>query len=240
MRSVEFRLGESYYLFAESEKKDCIVDLFCPAHLQSNSLLSVIDSHGRGRALLFKHQEKKFVLRRYHRGGMARRICENHYCWQGLKKTRPWREFELLRQMTEQRLPCPRPYACLVQRQGLRYTGSLITEFIPESQTLAQVLQSRELDSKVWFEIGRTLRIFHDAGVYHADLNAHNVLLDDRDRVFLIDFDRGAIKKDRRGWKYDTLRRLQRSIKKCWMQADLFYFSPASWDDLRDGYIAPK
>ena len=39
----------------------------------------------------------------------------------------------------------------------------------------------------LWIDIGRCIRRFVDAGVHHADLNAHNVLLDSEDRVWLVD-----------------------------------------------------
>ena len=64
-----------------------------------------------------------------------------------------------------------------------------------------------------WAAIGRCLRRFHDFGICHADLNAHNVLLRGRSDVFLIDFDRG--RQRRPGlWRDANLVRLRRSIEK--------------------------
>jgi len=235
---VDFNLEQKFYRFAEGNEQACDTTLFNPESVQSQPGVSVIDTHGRGRVLQFQRNNRDLVLREYRRGGIARHFSQNRYWWPGLLKTRPWREFTLLASMSARGLPCPRPYACYAHRHGMTYTASLITELIPNTQTLAQILQKRELSAAVWYAIGQTLCRFHNAGIYHADLNAHNILLDNDDQIYVIDFDRGSQKKDARGWKFDNLKRLQRSIKKCWMQADLFYFSPASWDDLRDGYLA--
>ena len=40
-----------------------------------------------------------------------------------------------------------------------------------------------------WIAIGRCIRRFHDLGVCHADLNAHNMLLNEDAKVYMIDFD---------------------------------------------------
>ena len=83
-----------------------------------------------------------------------------------------------------------------------------------------------------WIAIGRCLRRFHELGVCHADLNAHNILIGTGaelpaepvppdaplpvpryERVFLIDFDRGTLRKPG-FWKDDNLVRLRRSLEK--------------------------
>jgi 3-deoxy-D-manno-octulosonic acid kinase len=66
----------------------------------------------------------------------------------------------------------------------------------------------------VWSRIGDTLGRFHREGVFHADLNAHNVLLDADEAVWLIDFDRGALRASGTEWKRANLSRLFRSLQK--------------------------
>ena len=69
-------------------------------------------------------------------------------------------------------------------------------------------------DSEAMLErVGATVADFHAAGAYHADLNAHNVLIG-RERIWLIDFDRGELRVPRAGWRHANLARLQRSIHK--------------------------
>ncbi len=59
------------------------------------------------------------------------------------------------------------------------------------------------------------VRRFHDANVFHADLNLMNILVSDQ--VYLIDFDRGKIMPSaaRSGWKESNINRLERSVNKC-------------------------
>ena len=64
-----------------------------------------------------------------------------------------------------------------------------------------------------WHAIGSCVRRFHDAGVCHADLNAHNVLLDADGGVHLVDFDRGSIRAPG-AWRTANLARLERSLAK--------------------------
>ena len=63
-----------------------------------------------------------------------------------------------------------------------------------------------------WVSIGRCIRRFHDLGVCHADLNAHNVLLGE-ETVHLVDFDRCRLRADGL-WRDGNLVRLRRSLEK--------------------------
>ena len=57
-------------------------------------------------------------------------------------------------------------------------------------------------------------RSFHDAGVWHADLNARNILLDADDEIFLVDFDRARFTPGRAVAGGRNLARLKRSLLK--------------------------
>jgi 3-deoxy-D-manno-octulosonic acid kinase len=61
--------------------------------------------------------------------------------------------------------------------------------------------------------VGAEIARFHAHGVYHADLNAHNILLTDAS-VWLIDFDRGELRHPARAWQQANLARLKRSLLK--------------------------
>ena len=54
---------------------------------------------------------------------------------------------------------------------------------------------------------------FHRAGLDHADLNAHNILLDAAGNPWLIDFDRSRRRADG-SWRQSNLDRLARSLAK--------------------------
>jgi 3-deoxy-D-manno-octulosonic acid kinase len=120
------------------------------------------------------------------------------------------------------------------------YTADLITHKIPGGVSLAETLTAGRQGRTVWHKIGSVIRQFHDAGVEHADLNAHNILLTGKE-VFLIDFDNGRMHvPDNRnrihGWRRGNLQRLLRSLNKFGGQRTAFNFSAGDWRFLLDGY----
>jgi 3-deoxy-D-manno-octulosonic acid kinase len=102
--------------------------------------------------------------------------------------------------------------------------------------SLASRLRSAPLALTGWIAIGRCVRRFHDDGIRHADLNAHNVLLDASDAVWLVDFDRGALRHPGY-WCDGNLVRLRRSIEKITEPLPRERFSEADWASLLDGYF---
>jgi len=150
---------------------------------------------GRGNTHFIVLEGHALVLRHYRRGGLVRHLSERRYVWTGLARTRAVREFELLRELESEGLPVPSPFACAVTRHGFLWSGSLVTRRLA-GRTLAEILDDGgkaplPAPAVPWAAIGRCIARFHTAGIRHADLNAHNVLLDG-DEVFLIDFDRAA------------------------------------------------
>ncbi|MCL4141452.1 UNVERIFIED_CONTAM: hypothetical protein GTU68_005750 [Idotea baltica] len=166
---------------------------------------------------------------------MVRSISEKYYAWSGLQRTRAWREFAVLSELESQGLPAPKPYACRVQRQGLRYSASLITYYLP-GVTLAERMCTSTLGYSSWRAIGATIKQFHLAGADHADLNAHNILLDS-DNIFLIDFDRAVIRSTSQKNRFDkNLSRLKRSLNKIDSSGPAFYNADC-WAALIAGYM---
>jgi 3-deoxy-D-manno-octulosonic acid kinase len=86
-----------------------------------------------------------------------------------------------------------------------------------------------------WRKLGRLLRRFHDAGLDHADLNAHNILRDAGSGFWLIDFDQGRL-RSQGGWREGNLRRLLRSLRKLRRQSPRFCWTEADWAALQAGY----
>ena len=193
-------------------------------------------AEGRGTTFFIQHQGRDFVLRHYQRGGLVAKISEDQYLWSGLRFTRPWREWELLEKMQEKGLPVPIPAAIKVERKGLLYTADIMMHRIPHSRTLTQALMNEELSEGYWIAIGSIIRRFHEEGIYHADLNANNILLDDGGRCYLIDFDRCGIRKTKLKWQKENLLRLKRSLNKFFNNEEVFHFSDESWRSLLRGY----
>lgn len=190
---------------------------------------------GRGETLFIEHAGHSWVLRHYRRGGFIARLSVDRYVWTGEERTRPFREWRLLHDLYGEGLPVPAPIAACYQRYGLTYRGDLITERIIETQPLSVLLEKSPLPFAAWCAIGRCIRRFHEAGVCHADLNAHNILIDHSQRVFLIDFDRG-IRRAPGPWRAANLSRLKRSLEKICRKLPWNRFSVRDWTALRDAY----
>jgi len=173
-----------------------------------------------------------WVLRHYRRGGWAA-IAGDRYLWTGEAQTRAFRELRLLSRMRELGLPVPQPVAAQVRRSGPLYRADLLTVAIPESKSLATRVTDPEADR--WMPaVGACIRRFHDAGIWHADLNAHNVLLDAEGTVYLIDFDRARLRPPGR-WAARNLQRLHRSLSKL-ARGRGKTVDPALWAALLAGY----
>ena len=193
-------------------------------------------AEGRGTTFFVQHQGRDFVLRHYQRGGLPAKISQEKYLWLGLRFTRPWREWDLLVKMLDEGLPVPVPAAIKVARKGLLYKADIMMHRIPHARTLMNILIGEELAEGHWIAIGSVIRRFHEKGVYHSDLNANNILLDDGGRCFLIDFDRCEFRKPKLKWKKDNLLRLKRSLNKTLKNESVFHFSDVNWRSLLRGY----
>ncbi|MBN1377703.1 MAG: 3-deoxy-D-manno-octulosonic acid kinase [Gammaproteobacteria bacterium] len=192
-------------------------------------------AQGRASTLFFLWQNQEHVLRHYHRGGVVGNFIRDQYLWTGLNRTRAWREWHLLARLIELDLPVPVPVAARIQRNGLCYRADLITERITDTESLADTLTQSALSDQVWEQLGIVIAKFHRAGVDHADLNAHNILLHDS-QVYLIDFDRGRIRNRACCWQQKNLRRLLRSLKKLKKAREHFHFIDENWLTLLRGY----
>ncbi len=154
------------------------------------------------------------VLRRYRRGGAVARVLKDSYVWTGAASTRPLREFRLLAAAIDAGLPVPRPLAAEVRRRGAFYSGDLLMAQIAAAETLsARLAAATDWMAVDWARLGDILGHVHARGFQHADLNAHNLLLDSQGAVWVIDWDRGR-QRAPAGWSAEVLARLQRSLRK--------------------------
>jgi len=176
------------------------------------------NSAGRGPVQYRQYCGIPVVVKHYRRGGLVRRISHDVYCNIGLQRSRVARELNLLDLMTEHGLPVPFPVAGRFERlAGCLYRADLVTRQIPAIGSVAQVLVDGGMSNGQWQSLGKTLGRFHQHGVYHADLNADNILINARGEFSLIDFDRGRVYhsvKDRHRWSTTALERLKRSLQK--------------------------
>jgi 3-deoxy-D-manno-octulosonic acid kinase len=185
-------------------------DWFEPGYWQARNALQKANS-GRGSAGYFEHEGQQFVLRQYRRGGFAAWWTTDRYLFSSERRTRPVCELKLLLRLQTAGLPVPVPVAACYLRNRYSYRGAIITARLPDTQTLAERLAQADVGLTTWAAIGRCLRRFHDFGLCHVDLNAHNILLRGDSEVFLIDFDRCQLRSPGL-WADANLARLRRSL----------------------------
>jgi len=159
-----------------------------------------ITQSGRGRAWFIELRGLSTVLRAYQRGGIIAKFNQQTYVGCSAEGSRAYKEWRLLKRLCELGLPVPRPIAASFCRWPLSisplYRAHILLRRIPNVQTLDHLLALAPLDDAAWKSVGACIRRFHDQGVFHADLNANNILLDDQQRVYVIDFDKGEIRKE--------------------------------------------
>jgi 3-deoxy-D-manno-octulosonic acid kinase len=179
-----------------------------------------------------------WVLRHYRRGGLIARISQDRYIWSGEDRVRAFAEWRLLFYLAQRGLNVPKPVAAFYRRGGLRgltYRCDLITQRIAHTQALSAALASNALAEPVWRAIGAAIAQLHHHGVDHADLNAHNILLDRGGKISVIDFDRGRLRAPG-AWPPGNLARLQRSLAKITLGLPADRYTPAAWRQLMAGY----
>ncbi len=194
-------------------------------------------SGGRGSVRLRRlHDGTEAAVRHFWRGGLVAHLSADRYLRVPLRQPRPWREWWLLAQLHEMGLPVPLPIAARVRYSGAGYRGDLATRLIPDCRTLAETLQARSLAPGTWAAIGETIQRFHLWGADQPDLNAHNILLGQGERVYILDFDRGRLRHPDLRWQQGNLRRLHRSLTKLSGLGTGFHFGPEDWAALMEGY----
>jgi 3-deoxy-D-manno-octulosonic acid kinase len=199
--------------------------------LRARGLLTGVASAGRGGTMFFELDGEPLVLREFRRGGLVRHVSRRSYVQMGLERSRAMREFALLLELESLRLPAPVIFAARRTRRGMLETGELVTHLLPGSSFAEQAraaTASGAATRSPWVAepgglpgaVGRCIARFHAAGVEHADLNAHNILVDEASgAVSLLDFD-GGIRHvgvsvtPNTGWAARNLSRLARSLER--------------------------
>ena len=204
--------AEGAILFDATVSSQVGHEWFAPDHWRGRGALRV-QPGGRGGVAIIATPVGECVLRHYRRGGLIAALMGDRYFWTGADRTRPFAEFRLLAEIARLELPGPVVVAARYRRHGPFYGADLITRRIADAQTLAECLEAGRLDGELAEEVGALVARFHRAGIWHADLNAHNVLVTP-DGLYLIDFDRGRLRIPAAAWQQANLQRLRRSLLK--------------------------
>lgn len=204
--------GQGSIVFDPAQLRQATPALFDPASYGADAQ-AVRGLGGRGAAWFVRGPFGEGVLRHYRRGGWAARASERSYLWQGEGRVRSLREYALLDELRALGLPVPAPIAACYQRQDFRYRAAIIVRRIAEAHSFAALVAERA-EAAPWSEVGRVIGRFHRQYAHHADLNAHNVLLDAGHGAWLIDWDKGRIEPGAGSWRQRVVDRLHRSLRK--------------------------
>lgn len=204
--------------------------------LHAEPVAGTLRSAGRGNTMFVGNVPRQFVLRHYLRGGLVGKLVRDVYIWTGEDQTRPFLEWRMLAKMADSGLRVPRPAAARYCRRGPFYTADLITVRIPNVVALSEYIAGEPPPDGFWQALGAAVQDFHDKGVYHADMNAYNLQIDNDGDLWMLDFDRGRLLQPG-PWQQKTLSRLHRSLQKIVDLDPRLHFRRANWDQFLEGYF---
>lgn len=225
-----------FCVFDENAIKEFSKEMLSADYWQKKNAISGT-AQGRGTTYFIKHKSNDWVLRHYYRGGLIGKLIHDSYFFTCYEKTRAAQEFSLLKKLNELSLPAPKPIAYRVKRSGISYQADILTGRINNAHDLVALLSTQSLSEDIWSSIGACIRAFHQAGIYHHDLNAHNILIDNHNKIWLIDFDRGEQRKPNQVWQQGNLDRLLRSFNKEQKRLPTFHWQADNWQLLIEGYL---
>jgi 3-deoxy-D-manno-octulosonic acid kinase len=192
----------------------------------------------------------RWVVRRYHRGGMVAPVLGQRYLRRG--QARPLREALASEAARARGIPSPEVLAGIVYAAGVFYRADLVTRYVPDSQDLAALLfggggkdDADEAEPPLRAEAlrgaGELVVRLARAGIRHPDLNAKNFLVTPGDgprpTLTVLDLDRalveapGSVDPGRMG------ARLERSLRKL-ERASNRYLGEVEWRALAQGLDA--
>lgn len=115
------------------------------------------------------------------------------------------KEWQMAQQVLAQGIPTPVPLAMAERRKGwFLQDALLINQAISPSCPLIELIPARG-DKELFFQAARLLREVHEAGLFHQDLHAGNILVEmDSKNLYLIDLHRSrflrSVSRRRRIW----------------------------------------
>lgn len=204
----------------------------------SHAGVELLQGRGRVHVVPAPVGDGHWVVRHYQRGGAVASWLGDRYLRVGVP--RPVREFGVGRTLQALSVPTPSHVGGAVYPGGVWYRGDLVTELVPASRDLAAVLFGagrRDVDAEAAMHAaGALVRLLHERGVVHRDLNLKNVLIADGGsrpdaggppvRALVLDLDRASV-RSRVG------ERARRRM------LDRFWRSARKWEDATGESLAP-
>jgi len=184
MKYDSYHFGSSYELTDQHLKH--LIKLFQTPSKTADSVLG-----GRNSVLIDEiNGLGHIVVKHYRRGGLVRYIVKQRYLKCG--KTRSQEEYELLKKVRSFGISAPEPIA-FAYRGRLFYQAWLVTREIKQHQTLAELSLSNIKRTRfVMKYVIEQVSILIKNSILHVDLHPGNVIVDNQNRVSIIDFDKGC------------------------------------------------
>lgn len=174
------------------------------------------------------------LVRNYYHGGLLGRLTRQ---WFFTWPPRPFRELAITEELRRRGLRTVEVYAAGVQRVcGPFYRGCLVTRELRGAKDLWAVLEDEALGpsglSSALRATAETVRAMHREGVYHADLNLKNILIQPNPggvEAYVIDLDKAKLFLGKLPPQLanKNLKRLLRSALK--LDPERRFLSAASW-----------
>jgi 3-deoxy-D-manno-octulosonic acid kinase len=159
---------------------------------------------------------ERMMVRRYLRGGLVRFVNRDLF----LDPDRAFRELAITVEARRSGIPTVEILAAVsIRAAGLLYRCFLFSRELPGCLDLAAYLRARSAAEAFTAEkraalerAAAAVRLMHDKGFFHADLNMKNILIgaDDPDRLYVIDWD-----KSRRFTNLSQGRRSANAVRFC-------------------------
>ncbi|MCK7459355.1 3-deoxy-D-manno-octulosonic acid kinase [Idiomarina aminovorans] len=221
----------------DSDIIETIEDKYFKAQYWQQQKAIAGNSTGRATVWFIQQGDLGLLLRHYYRGGLVGKINKDRFLREPADKSRAIHEFDLLLKLRELKLPVPRPVAARMEKTGVfSYKADILVEVIPGAVDVYRLLKERQLSAELWQKLGNVIKQLHDTGVYHSDLNCHNLMLDDNDKAWIVDFDKCDFRENG-DWKEANIQRLLRSLRKEKEKNETFYWKESrDWPELLTGY----
>lgn len=219
--------------------------LYAAARRESGGATSLL---GRAPVFVVRRGSSAWAVRRYTRGGAMASLLGDRYLRFG--PTRPRMELAASRALRERGIPTPEIVAFATYEAGAFYRADLVTELVPDAMDLAEFLflstgdtPSDDRRSEVLRASGELVRRLAEAGGYHRDLNAKNLLVPRHDSgraIFLLDLDGCRVTDGPNAQSLSRMdHRLRHSLVK-WGKKTGRGLEESDWNALQAGLESPS
>ncbi len=181
----------SGYLFGtcldlDPQERNRLFALFAKPSERAQGILN-----GRARPVLTQiGATDPVIIKYYRRGGMVKHLVKSLYFRLG--KPRPQQEYEMIAHARALGISSPEPLLWAI-RGTLFYEAFLVTRLVENHRSFFDVAHQNPAHcQRIVGRVAAQIDLLIRNRIYHRDLHPGNVLIDENERVFIIDFDRAT------------------------------------------------